>query len=231
MTGSTALSTGTIPPSGCAARRRRSTPTGDPALARIARYNPRARFIVGLSHPALRAFSHWRMETKRGPRRCRSPSRDHPARALAAGRRTGPPAPGLFLRRAGLLRPAARAPAGPVPAPPAARLPHRRAVARPGRHARRHRALPRRHAPPRRRRPPRLRGGRRFRPGSARSRPAPSGPSPRSSARTSARRRGVPASISRTGCCRTTASRCAGPTPSRDRGRSVGRRSPASRCG
>lgn len=37
-----------------------------PALARIRRYNPAARFIVGLRHPALRAFSHWRMETRRG---------------------------------------------------------------------------------------------------------------------------------------------------------------------
>lgn len=36
------------------------------ALERIARYNPAARLIVGLRHPVLRAFSHWRMETVRG---------------------------------------------------------------------------------------------------------------------------------------------------------------------
>jgi hypothetical protein len=35
------------------------------ALERIARYNPAARMIVGLRHPALRAHSHWRMEAKR----------------------------------------------------------------------------------------------------------------------------------------------------------------------
>ena len=36
------------------------------ALARLQRYNPSARLIVGLRHPSLRAFSHWRMETARG---------------------------------------------------------------------------------------------------------------------------------------------------------------------
>jgi hypothetical protein len=36
-----------------------------PSPARIARYNPGARIVVGLRHPALRAFSHWRMETQR----------------------------------------------------------------------------------------------------------------------------------------------------------------------
>ena len=36
------------------------------ALERLRRYHPGARLIVGLRHPAFRAFSHWRMETKRG---------------------------------------------------------------------------------------------------------------------------------------------------------------------
>jgi len=36
------------------------------ALERIRRYNERAKIIVGLRHPSLRAYSHWRMETKRG---------------------------------------------------------------------------------------------------------------------------------------------------------------------
>ncbi len=36
------------------------------APERLRRYNPRARLIVGLRHPVFRAFSHWRMETKRG---------------------------------------------------------------------------------------------------------------------------------------------------------------------
>lgn len=36
------------------------------AIERIARYNPRAKLIVCLRHPVLRAYSHWRMETTRG---------------------------------------------------------------------------------------------------------------------------------------------------------------------
>ena len=35
------------------------------ALERLHAYNPQARVIVGLRHPAFRAFSQWRMETKR----------------------------------------------------------------------------------------------------------------------------------------------------------------------
>jgi hypothetical protein len=36
------------------------------ALARLQRYNPHARLLVGLRHPAFRAYSHWQMETIRG---------------------------------------------------------------------------------------------------------------------------------------------------------------------
>ena len=36
------------------------------ALERLRRYHPRAKLIIGLRHPAFRAFSHWRMETTRG---------------------------------------------------------------------------------------------------------------------------------------------------------------------
>lgn len=36
------------------------------AIERLQRYNPQAKIIVGLRHPAHRAFSHWRMETSRG---------------------------------------------------------------------------------------------------------------------------------------------------------------------
>ena len=36
------------------------------AIERLARYNPQAKLIISLRHPALRAFSHWRMETARG---------------------------------------------------------------------------------------------------------------------------------------------------------------------
>ena len=36
------------------------------ALERPRRYHSRAKLIIGLRHPAFRAFSHWRMETKRG---------------------------------------------------------------------------------------------------------------------------------------------------------------------
>ncbi len=36
------------------------------ALERLRRYHPRAKLLIGLRHPAFRAFSHWRMETKRG---------------------------------------------------------------------------------------------------------------------------------------------------------------------
>ncbi|MCA8901940.1 MAG: sulfotransferase [Hyphomonas sp.] len=35
------------------------------SLERLQRYNPDARLIVMLRHPAFRAFSHWRMEYKR----------------------------------------------------------------------------------------------------------------------------------------------------------------------
>lgn len=35
------------------------------ALERLQRYSPTARLIVGLRHPAFRAFSHWRMEVSR----------------------------------------------------------------------------------------------------------------------------------------------------------------------
>jgi len=36
------------------------------SLERIAQYNPRAKLVVALRHPTFRAFSHWRMEAKRG---------------------------------------------------------------------------------------------------------------------------------------------------------------------
>lgn len=36
------------------------------ALERLRGYNPAAKLIVGLRHPAFRAFSHWRMEVSRG---------------------------------------------------------------------------------------------------------------------------------------------------------------------
>ncbi len=36
------------------------------ALARLHHYNPRAKLIILLRHPAWRAYSHWRMETARG---------------------------------------------------------------------------------------------------------------------------------------------------------------------
>lgn len=36
------------------------------ALARIARYNPAARFVICLRHPAHRAYSQWLMERARG---------------------------------------------------------------------------------------------------------------------------------------------------------------------
>lgn len=36
------------------------------ALERLQKYNPDAKLIVCLRHPAYRAHSHWRMETKRG---------------------------------------------------------------------------------------------------------------------------------------------------------------------
>lgn len=36
------------------------------ALERLRCYNPRAKLLIGLRNPAFRAFSHWRMETKRG---------------------------------------------------------------------------------------------------------------------------------------------------------------------
>lgn len=36
------------------------------ALERLRAYNPAAKIIVGLRHPAFRALSHWRMETARG---------------------------------------------------------------------------------------------------------------------------------------------------------------------
>ena len=36
------------------------------ALERLRRYHPLAKLIIGLRHPTFRAFSHWRMETKRG---------------------------------------------------------------------------------------------------------------------------------------------------------------------
>jgi len=36
------------------------------ALERLCCYNPRAKLLIGLRNPAFRAFSHWRMETKRG---------------------------------------------------------------------------------------------------------------------------------------------------------------------
>jgi Sulfotransferase domain len=35
-------------------------------LERIQRYNIAAKIIIGLRHPSFRAFSHWRMEAKRG---------------------------------------------------------------------------------------------------------------------------------------------------------------------
>ncbi|WP_169583317.1 sulfotransferase domain-containing protein [Rhodobacter capsulatus] len=33
------------------------------AIERLAAYNPRARLVICLRHPAFRAYSHWRMET------------------------------------------------------------------------------------------------------------------------------------------------------------------------
>lgn len=36
-----------------------------PSLSRLRLYNPQARLIVALRHPAFRAFSHWRMERAR----------------------------------------------------------------------------------------------------------------------------------------------------------------------
>ena len=36
------------------------------ALRRLRDYNPDAKLIMGLRHPSFRAFSHWRMEAKRG---------------------------------------------------------------------------------------------------------------------------------------------------------------------
>ena len=36
------------------------------ALPRLQRYNPLAKLIVALRHPAFRAFSHWQMERERG---------------------------------------------------------------------------------------------------------------------------------------------------------------------
>jgi sulfotransferase family protein len=36
------------------------------SLERIRAYNPAAKIVVGLRHPSLRAFSHWRMEVTRG---------------------------------------------------------------------------------------------------------------------------------------------------------------------
>lgn len=35
------------------------------AIERLARYNPDAKIIIGLRHPACRALSHWKMETVR----------------------------------------------------------------------------------------------------------------------------------------------------------------------
>ena len=35
------------------------------SLARLQAYNPDARLIVSLRHPAFRAYSHWKMETRR----------------------------------------------------------------------------------------------------------------------------------------------------------------------
>ncbi len=36
------------------------------AMERIAAYNPEARIVICLRHPAYRAYSHWCMETRRG---------------------------------------------------------------------------------------------------------------------------------------------------------------------
>ncbi len=36
------------------------------ALERLRAYNPTAKLLIGLRHPTFRAFSHWRMERKRG---------------------------------------------------------------------------------------------------------------------------------------------------------------------
>jgi hypothetical protein len=36
-----------------------------PALARLHRYNPAAKLVIALRQPALRAYSHWRMEVSR----------------------------------------------------------------------------------------------------------------------------------------------------------------------
>lgn len=36
------------------------------SLARLRTYNPDAKLIVGFRHPVYRAFSHWRMEIRRG---------------------------------------------------------------------------------------------------------------------------------------------------------------------
>ena len=36
------------------------------SITRLRKYNPSAKLIIGLRQPALRAFSHWKMEYKRG---------------------------------------------------------------------------------------------------------------------------------------------------------------------
>lgn len=36
------------------------------SLERIAEYNPKARLVFLMRHPSYRAYSHWKMETKRG---------------------------------------------------------------------------------------------------------------------------------------------------------------------
>jgi hypothetical protein len=36
------------------------------ALHRLHRYNPHAKLVMGLRHPSFRAYSHWRMEARRG---------------------------------------------------------------------------------------------------------------------------------------------------------------------
>ncbi|MCR5877530.1 sulfotransferase domain-containing protein [Phenylobacterium sp. J367] len=79
------------------------------SLERIAAYNPAMKLIVLLRDPVQRAWSHWRMEYARG-RRDPTLRLVHPGGPPAAVRRRAlGPSPGVLLRRARLLRRAARA--------------------------------------------------------------------------------------------------------------------------
>jgi hypothetical protein len=58
------------------------------AIERLAAYNRAARLVVGLRHPALRAFSHWRMESSRAAEDLPFPE------AIRAGRKRVATVPG-----------------------------------------------------------------------------------------------------------------------------------------